>query len=204
MAIRRFVLKVPAAGPVFARKQRRNRMQQPSHDSSPAGQQMEQQDGRDGVSPVSFAQQGSVEGLTGSVSGDAKTTLWKSLWRWPRVELGMDSDLEEFCHYAADGSFVARGGVGGAGYELLWHLGYTIMSWLKRTEKMGLRLGGEKSDSRDGGERSLLVIKKSSDFEDNFESTEVEEGAAFERMEVEASAETDMEDALERMDLDSA
>jgi hypothetical protein len=36
------------------------------------------------------------------------------------------------------------------------------------------------------------VIEKSSDFEDNFESTEVEEGAALERMEVEASAETDM------------
>lgn len=104
----------------------------------------------------------------------------------------MDSDLEGFCHYAADDSFVARGGAGGAGCELLWHLGYTIMSWLKHTEEMGLRLGGGKSDSRDGGERSLLVIEKSSNFEDNFESTEVEEGAALERMEVEASAETDM------------
>jgi hypothetical protein len=87
MAIRKLVLKVPAAGLVFARKQRRNRVQQPSHDSSPAGQQMQQQDGRDGGSPVSFAQQGSVKGLTGSVSGDAKTTLWKSLGAGPELSL---------------------------------------------------------------------------------------------------------------------
>jgi hypothetical protein len=62
-----------------SRKQRRNRMQQPSHDSSPAGQQMQQQDGQGGGSLVSFAQQGGVEGSTGSVSGDAKSTLWRSL-----------------------------------------------------------------------------------------------------------------------------
>jgi hypothetical protein len=116
----------------------------------------------------------------------------------------MGSDLEAFCHYPADGSVAARGGADGAGYELLWHLGYTIMSWLKRAKEMGLRLGGGKSDSRDGGEGNFLVIEKSGGVKDNFESTEIEEGAAFERMEVEASAETDMEDALERMELDSA
>jgi hypothetical protein len=54
----------------------------------------------------------------------------------------MDSDLEAFCHYPADGSFAARGGTDGAGYELLWHLVYTIMSWLKCAKGMGLRLGG--------------------------------------------------------------
>jgi len=37
--------------------------------------QMPQQ-GQDGGSPAPFAQQGGVEGSSGSVSGDAKTTLW--------------------------------------------------------------------------------------------------------------------------------
>jgi len=78
------------------------------------------------------------------------------------------------------------------------------MSCFKRAKEMGLRLSGGKPDSRDGGEGNLLVIEKSGGVEDNFESTEIEEGAAFERMEVEASAETDMEDALEIMEFDSA
>jgi RNA recognition motif-containing protein len=37
---------------------------------------MQQQGGQEGGSPAPFAQQGGVEGSTGSVSGDAKTTLW--------------------------------------------------------------------------------------------------------------------------------
>jgi hypothetical protein len=52
--------------------------------------------------------------------------------------------------------------------------------------------------------KEILVIQRSGGVEDNFESTEIEEGAAFERMEVEVSAETEMEDALEIMELDSA
>ncbi|CAG8974158.1 hypothetical protein HYALB_00002797 [Hymenoscyphus albidus] len=37
---------------------------------------MQQQPGQDGGSPAPFAQQGGVEGSSGSVTGDAKTTLW--------------------------------------------------------------------------------------------------------------------------------
>ncbi|KAF8866507.1 RNA-binding domain-containing protein [Acephala macrosclerotiorum] len=37
---------------------------------------MQQQTGQEGGSPAPFAQQGGVEGAGGSVSGDAKTTLW--------------------------------------------------------------------------------------------------------------------------------
>jgi len=39
-------------------------------------QGMQQQQGQEGGSPAPFAQQGGVEGNGGSVSGDAKTTLW--------------------------------------------------------------------------------------------------------------------------------
>jgi hypothetical protein len=39
-------------------------------------QNMQQQPGQDGGSPAPFAQQGGVEGSSGSVTGDAKTTLW--------------------------------------------------------------------------------------------------------------------------------
>ncbi|KUJ22581.1 RNA-binding domain-containing protein [Mollisia scopiformis] len=39
-------------------------------------QPMQQQPGQEGGSPAPFAQQGGVEGAGGSVSGDAKTTLW--------------------------------------------------------------------------------------------------------------------------------
>lgn len=38
--------------------------------------QQQQQPGQDGGSPAPFAQQGGVEGSSGSVTGDAKTTLW--------------------------------------------------------------------------------------------------------------------------------
>jgi len=55
-------------------------MQQPGPPNQgmapPPGQQMQQQGGQEGGSPAPFAQQGGVEGSTGSVSGDAKTTLW--------------------------------------------------------------------------------------------------------------------------------
>jgi len=37
---------------------------------------MQQQPGQEGSSPAPFAQQGGVEGSSGSVAGDAKTTLW--------------------------------------------------------------------------------------------------------------------------------
>lgn len=37
---------------------------------------MQQQGGQEGGSPAPFAQQGGVEGSSGSVTGDAKTTLW--------------------------------------------------------------------------------------------------------------------------------
>ncbi|KAE9381554.1 RNA-binding domain-containing protein [Stipitochalara longipes BDJ] len=55
-------------------------MQQPGPPNQgmapPPGQQMQQQGGQESGSPAPFAQQGGVEGSTGSVSGDAKTTLW--------------------------------------------------------------------------------------------------------------------------------
>lgn len=41
---------------------------------SQAAQGMQQ--GPEGGSPAPFAQQGGVEGSSGSVTGDAKTTLW--------------------------------------------------------------------------------------------------------------------------------
>jgi hypothetical protein len=41
----------------------------------PQGMQQSQQ-GQEGGSPAPFAQQGGVEGSAGSVTGDAKTTLW--------------------------------------------------------------------------------------------------------------------------------
>lgn len=39
-------------------------------------QQQQQQGGQEGGSPAPFAQQGGVDGSSGSVTGDAKTTLW--------------------------------------------------------------------------------------------------------------------------------
>ncbi|KAG9237621.1 hypothetical protein BJ875DRAFT_137162 [Amylocarpus encephaloides] len=42
----------------------------------PQQMQQQQQPGQDGGSPAPFAQQGGVEGSSGSVTGDAKTTLW--------------------------------------------------------------------------------------------------------------------------------
>jgi len=48
--------------------------QGPPQGMAPQGQQMQQ--GQEGGSPAPFAQQGGVEGSSGSVSGDAKTTLW--------------------------------------------------------------------------------------------------------------------------------
>ncbi|CZR50872.1 probable negative growth regulatory protein NGR1 [Phialocephala subalpina] len=56
-----------------------NGMQQqqgPPQGMAPPQQQMQQQPGQEGGSPAPFAQQGGVEGAGGSVSGDAKTTLW--------------------------------------------------------------------------------------------------------------------------------
>lgn len=47
-------------------------LQQPQQ---PQGLQQPQV-GQDGGSPAPFAQQGGVEGSAGSVTGDAKTTLW--------------------------------------------------------------------------------------------------------------------------------
>jgi hypothetical protein len=40
------------------------------------GMQQGGQQGQEGGSPAPFAQQGGVEGSAGSVTGDAKTTLW--------------------------------------------------------------------------------------------------------------------------------
>jgi hypothetical protein len=64
----------------FSQENNGNGMQQPGPPNQgmapPPGQQMQQQGGQEGGSPAPFAQQGGVEGSTGSVSGDAKTTLW--------------------------------------------------------------------------------------------------------------------------------
>ena len=63
----------------FSQENNGNGMQQPgppNQGMAPPGQQMQQQGGQEGGSPAPFAQQGGVEGSTGSVSGDAKTTLW--------------------------------------------------------------------------------------------------------------------------------
>jgi hypothetical protein len=50
-------------------------MQQQQQQQPQQGMQ-QQQAGQDGGSPAPFAQQGGVEGSAGSVTGDAKTTLW--------------------------------------------------------------------------------------------------------------------------------
>jgi hypothetical protein len=53
-----------------------NGMQQGAPPQGMPQQQMQQQGGQEGGSPAPFAQQGGVDGSSGSVTGDAKTTLW--------------------------------------------------------------------------------------------------------------------------------
>lgn len=62
----------------FAQENNGNGMQQqgPPQGMQPPQQPPMQQGGQEGGSPAPFAQQGGIEGQSGSVSGDAKTTLW--------------------------------------------------------------------------------------------------------------------------------
>lgn len=53
-----------------------NQQQGPPQGMPPQQPMQQQQPGQEGGSPAPFAQQGGVEGAGGSVSGDAKTTLW--------------------------------------------------------------------------------------------------------------------------------
>lgn len=66
----------PSQQAQFAPEGNGNGMQQgPPPQQAPQGMQQPQQ-GQEGGSPAPFAQQGGVEGSGGSVTGDAKTTLW--------------------------------------------------------------------------------------------------------------------------------
>jgi hypothetical protein len=70
----------PNQQPQFSQENGGNGMQNqgppPQQQGMQQPQQMQQQPGQEGGSPAPFAQQGGVEGSSGSASGDAKTTLW--------------------------------------------------------------------------------------------------------------------------------